>query len=338
MVVCATHLARRRAGDLILPITAIIVSYDSASVLPICIDALWEHFAPDQLLVVDNASTDTSAAVARQHGAEVIVNRVNGGYGAGCNLGARSARNDLLLFVNPDVCITSVDAVKLEELARRRPLGLVAPRALLSDDGEHYVPTLRRLVPWPCLIAREAFGPVLPREISARPHGLLRPRGSHSWLSGALLFGARAEFLDLGGFDERLFLYYEDQELCRRYAKQGLPLVVTDAIAGRHVGGGSSGTRGGVRSMPRAASAISSIELVGITQGPRTARRAWRLYQGLHRCASAVVWLTAKGPLSSRSARKQDELRSTRAAAATLLRGPPPHYPLVKMLARGPHR
>src|SRR2546423_1213032 len=104
-----------------LPLTAIIVSYNSASVLPACISALRMHLAPEQLLVVDNASSDGSASVASEHGADVIVSHANQGFGAGCNVGARSATNDVVLFINPDVCITSVDTVKLQKLAERRP-------------------------------------------------------------------------------------------------------------------------------------------------------------------------------------------------------------------------
>jgi len=289
---------------------------------------------PDQLVVVDNASSDGSARVASEHGAEVIVNPVNQGFGAGCNLGARSARNDLLLFINPDVCVMFVDPVKLQKLAERRPLGLIAARALLVERAAYYEPGVRRRVPWPCRVAREALGPVLPREISSRLPTRRGTPGRRSWLSGALLFSARTEFLDLGGFDERLFLYYEDQELSRRYVKHGLPLSVTDAITGCHMRGRSSDAEGPLRPVPRAASAMSSIELVGIDHGPRVGRGAWTLYQGLARCATMLVGLTAKGPLSARSARKQDELRTTQSAAATLLEGPAPHYPLVKVFSR----
>ena len=151
-----------------LPVTAIIVSYNSASVLPASITALRTHLAPDQLLVVDNASTDRSVGVASEHGADVIVSRVNQGFGASCNLGARSARNDHLLFVNPDVCVMSVDRVKLQKLTERRPFGLMAPRELLAEDATYYEPGVRRIMPWPCRVAREALGPVLPREISSR--------------------------------------------------------------------------------------------------------------------------------------------------------------------------
>lgn len=321
--------------DVTLSITAIIVSYNSAAVLPICIEALREHLSPAQLLVVDNASTDTSVAVAREHDADVIVNPVNGGFGVGCNLGARSAKNDLLLFVNPDVRITSVDLAELEELAMRRPLGLVAPRTLLAEDAEHQESSLRKLVPWPFLVAREALGPVLPRKISRRLRASLDSPGRRSWLSGALLLSARTEFLALGGFDERLFLYYEDQELSRRYERHGLPISVTDAIAGRHMGGGSSGVRGDPRPVPRAASAMSSIELVGITSGPRAARRAWVLYKCLRRCAAAVVWLMAWGPLSARGTRKLSELHGTQDAIRMLVEGSRFHYPHVKAVTRG---
>jgi len=315
-------------------ITAIVVSYNSAEVLPGCIEALREGLAPDQVLVVDNASGDKSVAVAHDLEADVIANRVNVGFGAGCNIGAQEANCELLLFVNPDVRIESVDSTKLSELTSLRPFGLLAPRALLTTDSEHEDPSRRRILPWPCDIVREALGPVLPHEISDRLFALLARPGKQSWLSGALLFAARHEFLGIGGFDERLFLYYEDQELSRRYARQGIPLTTTDAIAARHVRGGSSNAIGTLRPVPRAASAISSIELAGIMHGTRAARCAWWLYRALSRLAATLVCLASRGPLATRGLRKRDELRGTAYAAVRLLEEPSPHYPLVKMLAR----
>ncbi len=315
-----------------LPITAIIVSYNSVAVLPPCIDAIQEHLAPDQLLVVDNASSDASAATARALGAEVITSHVNAGFGAACNLGARSARNDMLMFVNPDVCITAVDAARLNELAASRPFGLLAPRALLAEDARNRELCMRRILPWPCNVAREALGPVLPREVTLRLHAAINSPGKRSWLSGALLICERIEFLKIGGFDESIFLYYEDQELSRRYTRYGLPLSVTDAIAGHHIGGGSTGGKGASRAIPRGASAMSSIELVGITHGPHVARYAWWLYRCLQRCAIAIAWLNSKGPLSSRSVRKLGELRCTELAITVLLEGSSSHYPVVKAL------
>jgi N-acetylglucosaminyl-diphospho-decaprenol L-rhamnosyltransferase len=322
------------AVDVTLPVTAIVVSHNSSSVLPSCIGALAEQLAPEQLLVVDNASTDGSDRVAGQYGAEVIVSPVNQGFGAGCNLGARRASRELLLFLNPDVCVTSVDRVGLQKLIERRPLGLVAPRELLADNAVSYEPGLRRSVPWPCNVAREALGPLVPREISS----WLRPShaspGRRSWLSGALLLCARTEFLKVGGFDERLFLYYEDQELSRRYVMHGLPLSVTDVVSGRHLRGGSSGADSGPRRVANGASAMSAIEFVGISHGPLAGRCAWGLYHGLRRCAAVLVKLAGRGPVAARSARKERELCSTQSAAVELLKEDTRHYPLVKALAR----
>ncbi|HEX3519051.1 MAG TPA: glycosyltransferase family 2 protein [Solirubrobacteraceae bacterium] len=315
------------------PLTAIVVSYNSAAVLPGCLDSLTEHLRPEQLLVVDNASADASPAVARAHGAEVISSSVNSGFGAGCNLGARSARNELLLFVNPDVRVTAADDYKVEELAGRRPLGLLAPPVLHGEDDEPDEPTRKRVVPWPRLVMQEALGPVFPREISRRLNAVRgTQRSRNSWLSGALLICARSEFLELGGFDERLFLYYEDQELSRRYARHGLPVSLTDAIAGAHARGASSFERGEPRPVPRAASAISSVELVGILHGRGSARCAWLLFRSLQRLAQVTVALAGRGPLAARGARKRLELDDTRSAMRALLDSSDAHYPLVKSL------
>ncbi|HXQ00372.1 MAG TPA: glycosyltransferase family 2 protein [Solirubrobacteraceae bacterium] len=314
-------------------ITTIIVTYNSATVLRPCVDSLRDHIKPARILVVDNASKDESIEVARALDADVIANEANLGYGAGCNLGARYATTPLLMFVNPDVCIASVDCMVLSKLAIRNPFGLVAPRALLEGDGRRQALSLRCGVPWPCDIVREALGPLMPPEVRERirsPSGVI---GGYRWLSGALLLCDREEFLGLGGFDERLFLYYEDRELSLKYSRSGLPLSVTDGITGCHAWGGSSGEGASERTIPAAASALSSIEFVGIAHGVPAARWAWTLYQLLSRVAVAAASVVAIGHFPRRAKRKRGELLATRLAVQTLLGVPGPFYPLVKDFA-----
>jgi N-acetylglucosaminyl-diphospho-decaprenol L-rhamnosyltransferase len=313
-------------------ISAIVVSHNSAAVLAGCIEALQAKLSPDEVLVVDNASDDGSPAIARALGAKVVISPSNRGFGAGCNRGARSAENDLVMFVNPDVQVVAVDVQTLGKELARRPLGLLAPSALAAADGEHPESSLRRSLPWPCNVAREALGPVLPREIAQRLSAAIDSPGNRSWLSGAALFCERADFLNLGGFDERLFLYYEDQELSQRYRASGLPLWVTDAITARHVRGRSSGADGEFRPIPRAASSLSSVEVVGISNGPRKLRVAWMLLKALRRCAGLWVTLMARGRFRVRANSKLDELRSTEDAISQLLGESGPSYPQVKSL------
>jgi GT2 family glycosyltransferase len=312
--------------------SAIVVSHNSSAVLAGCIEALQAQLSPDELLVVDNASHDGSPGIARALGARVIVNPSNAGFGAGCNRGASSAENELVMFVNPDVRVVAVDAQALGERLARRPLGLLAPSALIGSDGKQPECSLRRTLPWPCNVAREALGPVLPRELAQRLSAAIDSPGNRPWLSGAALLCARAEFLWVGGFDERLFLYYEDQELSRRYRAHGLPLSVTDAITARHLRGGSSGADGEQRPIPRAASALSSVEVVGISNGPRDLRVAWMLMKALRRCVGLWVTLIARGRFSVRARRKLDELRTTEDAIGQLLGESSPSYPQVKSL------
>ena len=316
------------------PITAIIVSYNSAAVLAECIGALREHLAPAQVVVVDNASADRSVNVARDLGTEVIVGRSNLGFGAACNLGVRSAKHDIVMFVNPDVYVTSADVKELRELVRRRPLGLVAPRTLLVGENGRQNTGLRQILPWPFSVTREALGPLLPRELSRQRGISLRLPGARPWLNGALLIGSRSEFVDLGGFDERLFLYYEDMELSRRYVRHGLPISVTDAITGHHALGGSSGSNDAPTATVSAASAMSSIEVVGITHGCCSAYLAWVLYRNARRFSTAVLRLTSRGPLSARSQRKLREFRNTRAASTALLTSSTCHYPMIKTFSQ----
>jgi GT2 family glycosyltransferase len=63
------------------------------------------------------------------------------------------------------------------------------------------------------------------------------------WLSGACLLVGRAVWLELGGFDEDYFLYWEDVDLCIRAASRGCELVVDDQATAVHDEGGTQATR-----------------------------------------------------------------------------------------------
>ena len=124
-----------------------------------------------------------------------------------------------------------------------------------------------------------------------------------------MLLVARDEFLELGGFDPRFFLYYEDRDLSRRYHNANLPVRITKAIRGRHAAGTSSASDG-LRAGPMAWSLLSWIQYIWIHEGERTAWRAARatlttlrvLRLGAHALAS-LPWARAR-----RKARQLDEV------------------------------
>jgi len=206
-------------------LVAIVVAHDSAEVLPACLTALAGQHVP--AIVVDNASRDASAALAEESGAQVIRNTRNEGYGRANNRGVRAAETaEHVLIVNPDVILRPGAVDALLAAARTWPdAGLLAPR-LVEPDGRFFFQPRSLLAPY---LTNPAGRLALPQGDACAP-----------FLSGACLMMPRRLFLDLGGFDERIFLFYEDDDLCRRIAESGRALIHVHAAEALHGRGRSS--------------------------------------------------------------------------------------------------
>lgn len=214
------------ADDRIGPglLEAVVVAHDSAAVLPACLAALLRDGVP--ATVVDNASRDGSADLSERLDVRVIRNGRNEGYGRANNRGIAEATSRYVLVANPDVVLDRGAASKLLAAASRYPdAGLLAPRIVEPSGRFFFQP-------------RSLLAPYLPN-----PGGKLAlPEGDvcAPFLSGACLMIRRELFLRLGGFDPDIFLFYEDDDLCRRVADAGYALVHVHAAVARHVRGGSS--------------------------------------------------------------------------------------------------
>ena len=206
-------------------LVAVVVAHDSAEALPACLAALAAEHVP--ALVVDNASRDNSAALAEAAGAEVVRNARNEGYGRANNIGVRAAERAVhVLILNPDVVLRPGAVDALLAAAEAYPdAGLYAPR-IVEPDGRFFYQ------------ARSYLAPYLPN-----PKGRLAlPSGDACapFLSGACLMVRRDRFLERGGFDEEIFLFYEDDDLCRRFADAGHALVHVHGAVALHGRGRSS--------------------------------------------------------------------------------------------------
>ena len=208
----------------VAPVTAVVVAWNSAEALPACLDGLAAAGAP--ALVVDNASTDDSVAVAGQHGARVIRNIRNEGYGRANNIGVRAADSEFALIINPDCVLEPGAVAELVAAAQRYgDAGLLAPR-LVEPDGRVFFQPRSLLSPY---LANRSGTRRLPEGDCCAP-----------FLSGACILARREVFLALGGFDEDIFLFYEDDDLCRRMADAGHALVHVDRAVARHGRGRSA--------------------------------------------------------------------------------------------------
>ncbi|WCB96591.1 hypothetical protein DSM104299_05355 [Baekduia alba] len=207
----------------------IVVAYGSADDLPATLGALAPQLgAGDQVVVVDNASPDDSARVAREvlPDAIVIETGVNGGFAGGTMVGARAVAGcDLLLFLNPDAVPTAGCLDALRAAAGEHPTW-GAWQALVALPGGQEVNTAGNLVHF------LGFG-------WAGGHGTATatldpaPRAV-GFASGAALVVRREAWERTGGFFERYFMYGEDLDLGLRLRLAGWESGVVPAARVDH--------------------------------------------------------------------------------------------------------
>lgn len=209
--------------------TIVTVTYNSAQDLR----SYWQAGAcgESRWLVVDNNSTDNSISVARALGAEVISLRRNVGFSAANNIGLTHVQSEWVAFVNPDVTIADPrDFSRLAGIATANR-SFVAPQ-LLNPDGTEQ-PNARGL-PYPLhkLAHRSMRLPGVDLKDYART-GFTSPIFV-AWAMGAAFAGRTIHFQEIGGWDERFFLYYEDHDIGLRAWAQGKPVVVDPSVRWLH--------------------------------------------------------------------------------------------------------
>jgi GT2 family glycosyltransferase len=192
-------------------LAVIIVTHESSGSLPRTVPAvLAELRSGDELIVVDNASRDGSAELARELApdATVIETGENLGYGAGNNRGAEAAKADLLCFLNPDAVPAPGfrDAIA-GPAAGGRDWG--AWQALVTADGGRAVNSRGGAVHFTGIAWAGGAGEPLGEAVTAEPP-------EPGFVSGTCLAIPRKSFLYLEGFDEDFFLYHEDVDLSLR--------------------------------------------------------------------------------------------------------------------------
>jgi N-acetylglucosaminyl-diphospho-decaprenol L-rhamnosyltransferase len=285
-----------------MDLCVVVVTFNSAACIGSCLTSVREHLPAAEIVVVDNASQDETAELVLDAGAQLIRNRRNEGFGRAANRGAGDASQGHVLFLNPDVSVTHCDGAALDELLQAERLGLVGPRPTTTSGliGPQPEPSLGH--EW----LEQTVGTLRPRELQGRTRSPSRAEGC-DWVSGSMLLVRRGEFLRLGGFDRRFFLYYEDRDLAARYRRERLPIRGTAAIAGAHVQGASSGADD-VRIVPAGWAFFGWIEYVFLHRGERTARRTARSALAALKSVRAGVAAVANVSGAGRWARKRQQL------------------------------
>ncbi len=222
-------------------VSIILVNYNGAEVVLNCLRSLVQflHAVPYEIIVVDNASTDGSAALIVQHFPTVrlIKQAENRGFGAGNNAGATDANGEFLFLLNTDTLLTSDVLPPLITLMKADPMVGIIGTKLLNADGTLQLSvadeislageykTLRQLKQYTDLQQRDAIEQKFQRVQTV------------DIVIGAAFFIRRSLFETLNGFDETFFMYFEESDLCQRSRDRGWQVLYTPDVAIIHLGG-----------------------------------------------------------------------------------------------------
>ena len=210
-------------------VSIVIVNYKSKGLLKNCIKSIYDKTRDldYEIVVVDNNSEDGSEqmVIKRFPTVKFIQSGANLGFGAGANLGIDNTKGDYVTIINPDIVLMENSFKKLYDFAEKNPkIGLLAPQ-LINPDGtiqhtrcrfpEFLMPAYRRTFLKKIKFIKNKIFRYLTLDKD------YNEIGKTDWIFGAVLFMRKEAFLNVGKFDERFFLGFEDTDLCRKLWNSG---------------------------------------------------------------------------------------------------------------------
>ena len=225
-----------------MDISIVIVNYKSKDLTLNCIRSIKQADWPGldyEIIVVDNYSADLASRDLEPFGEiKFVMNGQNMGYGAANNQGISRAQGKYIVIMNPDTSAAKDAFIKLFYFMEDHPrVGVAGPKQF-NLDGTVQETCFR----WPGLLTplyrRTPLGKIglAKRDLDRFLYKDYNKDkiGEVDWLLGSFLF-CRAEALrQVGAFDERFFLYFEDIDLCRRFWRGGWQVIYNPDAAITH--------------------------------------------------------------------------------------------------------
>ena len=244
-------------------LSIIIVNYRGWKHLKICLDELAgfrETIFKYEIIVVDNNSDDGLLGDFKSGypGFIFIESIVNGGFAHGCNLGAKNANGEFLLFLNPDTVATETEVGRLLTRAKENPEYYITSCSQINENGKES----KAFGLFPRLGTLTGTGRALNKlynkksvaERTEPKHNIIKP----DWVSGSVIMINRKIFEQIRGFDEDFWLYFEDTDLCRRVRNAAGEIAYFTDIKIQHNHGGTSRVNLNITSLTKSEVLISN--------------------------------------------------------------------------------
>jgi len=207
-------------------LTIIIVTFNSSKVIEQCLG----HLNADKydVLVIDNISSDNTCKIVENSfpKVEIIRNDRNLGYGRANNIGLRRAKTEFALILNPDAIIFEDSIERVLDFMKNNKEVAIAGTNLLAN--------------YP--VSKEDLEKISLKIKNIDRSGIFNGH-IRSGVVGAVMFLKIEVFKNIGFFDENIFMYCEDGEICIRTTKSGYETILVNDSYAFHREGNSSGSK-----------------------------------------------------------------------------------------------
>ena len=215
-------------------ISALILNYRTPRPAVKCAQMLAQQTVANKMevIIVENHSDDESIGILRNGvktipNTRVIESPTNAGFGKGYNLGMRHARGRYILINNPVKLLTPESVERMVNAMEADPtIGILGPKLIHEDgtlrDSFRRFPRMADVV-----VKRTALRRLFPQRVQRYLQTDADPDAQRDvdWLIGGCLLLRRDLIEEIGGFDDRFFLFFEDIDLCRRCWRAGKRVV-----------------------------------------------------------------------------------------------------------------
>ncbi|MBL8773079.1 MAG: glycosyltransferase family 2 protein [Phenylobacterium sp.] len=230
-------------------VSVVMVTYFTGEALTESLACVLSDPLVDEFVIVDNGSAPAEAAhlrdlAERDARVTVVSGHGNVGFARAANLGARTARGELIVFLNPDAFLQPGCIAALAREIEGRPIPcIVGGRVLNPDRTEQRGARRGEITPLSALMSMSGLAKSVPAlgryEVHWEGERLPDRAAPAPTISGACFCMRREDFDYVGGFDEDYFLHVEDVDLCWRVRQMGGEVLFHPQAEVIHIGGTS---------------------------------------------------------------------------------------------------
>jgi len=235
-----------------IKVSIIIVNYHSEGWILQCIESIRrsKNKTPYEIIIVDNNERENLFLLNRANRYKVsyIVSHKNKGFAAACNLGAAYAKGEYILFLNPDTRIMPgcIDALYLY-LKSHIKVGVVSPIILDQNEEVYKKQGVQILTPFSAFFALSIIEKLFPNnEIAKNYWNYSLDKNNPSEVGvvpGTAFMVKKSIYQKVGGMDEKFFLYFEENDFCKRVHEAGYKVIMNPHARVVHYWGKSTQKR-----------------------------------------------------------------------------------------------